>query len=88
MVVRSCVRARPLLTVTLTAIQKRRGELGTQSELLDQMMAHQEKRDAHETKFAQIKNADASQPSKPATSDTMVRRRASAKGAQTQAAID
>ena len=33
----------------LTAIQKKRGELGKQSELLDQMMADHEEQDAHDT---------------------------------------
>jgi hypothetical protein len=75
--------------VTLTAIQKERGELGKQSELLDQMMADHEKQDAHETNVAQIKNAKTSKPSKPgASADTTVRLRAGAKRAQPQAAID
>ena len=35
-------------------LQKKRGELSTQSKLLDEMMEHQEKRDAHETKLAKM----------------------------------
>ena len=73
----------------LTAIQKKRGELGKQSELLDQMMADHEEQDAHDTKFTQIKNAKTSQPSKSeASPDTTVRLRTGAKRAQPRAAID
>lgn len=71
-------------------MQKKRGELGTQSGLLDQMMAHQEKRDAHETKLATLRNDKTRQRGNPAAegSDTMLRLRAGVKNAKPQAAVD
>lgn len=76
-------------------MQKKRGELGTKSELLDQMMAHQEKRDAHEDKLTKIKNEKAGQASKPAgqkkepvRSNVALRQRVGAKPSKAQADVD
>ena len=76
-----------LLTWAWNVVQKKRGELGTKSELLDQMMAHQEKRDAHETRLRQIKN-EKGNTSKPGSTDAALRLRTGAKSAKPQAAID